>query len=268
MSPVPPPPDGFRALETEGARAWVRPEARSWAAGAIEEEGSLHRAAARDPRSRRIDGRGPVYVVPAAPDEVEAALGRPGGGWVVRRYRRGGLAARLLGERYLRWGTPRPFRETRASVAARARRLPTPRVVAAAVYPKGFFYRGDLVTIEIPDAVELADVLFDPERRGVAGAVDRKEALAAAGVLIRRAARAGVYHPDLNARNILLQWSGGAPDAWLVDLDRCRVGEGSAPEAARPMHARLIRSIRKLEKKRDLQVPEGELRVLARAVRG
>lgn len=268
MTPGPAPPPGFQRLEDGGARVWVRPEARAWVEGALRDHGSLYRAAARDPAARRMEGRGPVYAIPAAPDEVQAALGEPGGGWVVRRYRRGGSVARFLGDRYLRVGLPRPFREVEASEALRARRLPTPRVVAAAAYPAGIFRRGDLVTVEIRGAVELAEVLFDPDRRGVAGSVDRKEALGAAGALIRRAARAGVHHPDLNARNILLQWSGGAPDAHLVDLDRCRVAREATPASPRPMHARLFRSIRKLEKKHDLQVPEGELRALARAVEG
>lgn len=268
MTPGPEPPPGFERLDLAGARLWVRPEARSWAEATLRGHGSLHRGAARNPTARRMEGRGPVYAVPAEPDEVQAALGEPGGRWVVRRYRRGGLVARVLGERYLRVGAPRPFREVEASEALRARRVPTPRVVAAAVYPAGLFRRGDLVTVEIPGTVELAAVLFDPERRGVAGSVDRKEALGAAGALIRRAARAGVYHPDLNARNVLLQWSGGAPDAHLVDLDRCRVASASSPESARPMHARLVRSIRKLEKEYDLRVPDGELGALARAVEG
>lgn len=259
-------PDGFVEVERAGARVFTRPEARSWVEEALEAHGSLHRAAARSRDALRRQGRGPVFAIPARPDEVQSALGETPGRWAVRHYRRGGAVARLLGDRYLRVGAPRPFRELRASEAVRRRRIPTPRVVAAAVYPAGLFYRGDLVSRFIPNAVELADILFDPDRRGLSGTVDRREALAEAGALIRAMARAGVHHPDLNARNVLLEWSGGAPHAHLVDLDRCRVDQGPSPEAAKAMHARLVRSIRKLGKEADLDVPGGDLRALARAV--
>lgn len=258
-------PEGFAAMRTDNARLLLRPEARSWAEDSLERHPTLHAAAALHPGARRMEGRGTVYAIPAEPDALEAALDRAPGRWAVRHYRRGGTVARLLGDRYLRLGTPRPFRELRASEAVRARRIPTPRVVAAAVYPSGIFYRGDLVTAYVPDTLELAAVLFDPGRRGVAGSVDRKDALREAGALIRKMARAGVEHRDLNARNILLEWSGGAPDASVLDLDRCRVGEGPDPDAGRSMVERLERSIRKLEKKTDLEVPPGELRVLREA---
>lgn len=263
-------PEGFVEVEGPGARVLARPEARMWVEAALETHGTLYRAAARSRSALRMQGRGPVYAIPARRDEVEAALDVDAGRWAVRHYRRGGAVARLLGDLYLRTGDPRPFRELRASEAVRDRRIPTPRVVAAAVYRAGpFFYRGDLVTRYVPDTVLLADVLFDPDRRGVSGTVDRREALAETGALIRRMARAGVHHPDLNARNVLLEWSGGAPDAYVIDLDRCRLAEGPLPDAAEAMHERLLRSIRKLEKKADLPpVPAGDIRALARGIGG
>lgn len=260
-------PDGFVEIERSDARALTRPEARSWVEQALDAHGSVHRAAARSRNALRMEGRGPVYAIPARPDEVQAALGEPAGRWAVRHYRRGGAVARFLGDRYLRVGTPRPIRELRASEAVRQRRIPTPRVVAAVVYPAGIFYRGDLVSSFIPDTAELADVLFDPDRTGLSATLDRREALAETGVLIRTMARNGVHHPDLNARNVLLEWSGSAPRAYLIDLDRCRVEDGPLPEAAKAMHARLVRSIRKLGKKADRKVPDSDLGALSRGVR-
>ena len=261
-------PDGFVEVERSGARVLCRPEARPWVEASVEDHETLHRAAARAPDTVRRRGRGTVYAVPARPDEIQAALDEEAGRWAVRHYRRGGVPAYLLGDRYLRVGTPRPIRELRVSEEVRRKGIPTPRVVAAAVYPAGLFYRGDLVTRFVPDALELADVLFDPDRRGLSGTTDRREALAEAGALIRTMARSGVHHPDLNARNVLLQWSGGAPHAHLIDLDRCRVSDGPLPDAAEAMQSRLVRSIRKLGKKADLEVPTGDLRALARAVEG
>jgi 3-deoxy-D-manno-octulosonic acid kinase len=199
-----------------------------------------------------MSGRGPVYAVPT-----------PGGIWVVRHFMRGGSVASLLGDRYLHRGKPRPFREAAASQIVRGRGIATPKVIAAAVYRSGAFYRGDLVTELVPDSEELCEVLFDPERRGLAGTRDRKEALQETGSLIARMARAGVRHPDLNAKNVLIQWSGGSPTAHVLDLDRTRVGPGPAPVT--PMVQRLLRSLRKLERRSGLKLPEAEEGLLVAA---
>lgn len=250
------------------AHVLARPEARTWVESALDRHGTLHRAASRSRDHIRMEGRGTVYAVPAPRDEIDAVLGSRDPRWAIRHYRRGGWMAPLLGDRYLRIGAPRPFREMSVSDEIRARRIPTPRVVAAAVYPSGLFYRADLVTTYVPDALELAEVLFDPGRRGVSGSVDRRQALSEAGALIRKMARAGVLHPDLNAKNVLLEWTGGAPQGHLLDLDRCRVVEGPRPDAARTMHDRLRRSMRKLEKKTGLGLAPGDMKALDRGVRG
>lgn len=261
---------GSDAVEIRRGDAHVlaRPEARSWVESSLDRHGTLHRAASRSRDQIRMEGRGTVFAVPAPRDEIDEVLGSPDPRWAVRHYRRGGWMAPLLGDRYLRVGTPRPFAEMRVSDEVRARRIPTPRVMAAAVYPSGPFYRGDLVTTFVPDALELAEVLFDPGRRGVSGSVDRRQALSEAGALIRKMAAAGILHPDLNAKNILLEWTGGAPQGHLLDLDRCRVLERPHPDGARTMHERLRRSMRKLEKKTGLGLAPGDLKALDRGVRG
>jgi len=68
--------------------------------------------------------------------------------------------------------------------------VPTPRIMAAAVYAKGIFYRGDLVTEFVPQAVDLVEALFNARRRGAAGAGERLDALRASGALLRLMARA------------------------------------------------------------------------------
>ncbi|MFP3947693.1 MAG: lipopolysaccharide kinase InaA family protein [Gemmatimonadota bacterium] len=253
-------------IERPHARVLARPEARSWVEAALDRHETLHRAASRAKDGIRMEGRGTVYAVPAPPDEIEAVLGSGEGRWAVRHYRRGGWMAPLLGDRYLNVGAPRPFEELRVSDEVRRRRLPTPRVVAAAVYPAGIMYRGDLVTVYIPDSLELAEVLFHPRRQGVSSSIDRREAMTEAGSLIRRMADAGVEHVDLNARNVLLRWSGRAPEAHLLDLDRCRLADGPLPRAADAMCDRLMRSIRKLEKRTDLGLAPGEIKALTKGL--
>jgi 3-deoxy-D-manno-octulosonic acid kinase len=151
--------------------------------------------------------------------------------------------ARFLGDRYLRAGAPRPLRELRASEEARAREIPTPRVVAGAVYPAGLVYRGDLVTDYVPRSADLAGIVFG-------GAVDPPvspaSALRAAGRLLSTMAARGLRHPDVNARNVLLTADEEEPLAWILDLDRCVLSpDGSAVEVG-SMKARLLRSLAKI----------------------
>ncbi|MEJ2504052.1 MAG: lipopolysaccharide kinase InaA family protein, partial [Gemmatimonadota bacterium] len=89
--------------------------ARAALEGWIRRHGTLEAAAAADPGAEILQGRGEVMVVPAPDGD---------GRWVVRHYHRGGAVAGLLGDRYLRAGTPRPVRELR--VGRRIRDLGVP----------------------------------------------------------------------------------------------------------------------------------------------
>ena len=174
-----------------------------------------------------------VFVVPAT--IPRASPPAPDSHWAIRRFARGGrVLPRVLGDRYLRLGTPRPFHEARVSEAVRRRGIPTPRVLAAAVYSHGVFYRGDLVTEFVPGASDLVEALFDSRRKGAGGALERAEALRASGELVKDMARAGLFHRDLHAGNVLLRWTGIAPQALILDLDLSRIAPEGTPTSGKP----------------------------------
>ncbi len=255
--------EGFEIVKVGEIRGWVRPEARPWAVHVLEQGLSLYEAAARDPDARELQGRGPVYVIRA---RLPKRNGDPGvGHWAVRHYHRGGHVASLLGDRYLRAGRPRPLREILASEAARRRGIPTPRIVAGVTYPRGRFYLADLVSHFVPDSRDLAEVLFQSPAGPVAGAPERLDALRAAGRLVRQLADAGMHHPDLNAKNILLEWTGAIPTPHLLDLDRCRVAPEGTSVPAEPMHRRLCRSLRKWERRTGVHLAPREWGALKEA---
>ena len=102
-------------------RAMVTTTAAAWAADALGDPGGVYGWAGRQEGRTDFMGRGPVYVVPA---QVPGPDGRDQ--WAVRHYRRGGAMAMHMGDRYLRMGRARPFREADASVAARGRGVRTP----------------------------------------------------------------------------------------------------------------------------------------------
>jgi 3-deoxy-D-manno-octulosonic acid kinase len=248
-------PAGYVTVDTPGAQAFALPEARAWVKRALEEAGTLHDWALSAPGSGAMEGRGPVPVVPA-----------PDGRWAVRHYFRGGAMGPILGDRYLRVGEPRPISETRWAGEVKRRDVPTPEVVAGAVYPAGLFYRGDLVTAYVPDSRDLAAILFD-EDDDVRWTGARARALSLAGHLVVRTAEARVYHPDLNARNILVAHREDGLAVLLLDLDRCRLDVAGPDLVAAAMIGRLERSLRKFERATGRSLGEDEWEVLREAVR-
>ncbi|WP_111415277.1 3-deoxy-D-manno-octulosonic acid kinase [Billgrantia lactosivorans] len=171
-----------------------------------------------DPRQWRQAGR----VVGEAPGRGSSLFLDAGGEqWVLRPYRRGGLAARISTTRYLWTGLERTraFRELRLTARLHERGLPVPRPVAASVTHHGLTYTAALITVRIPGARALAERLPGVEPL----------LLERVGATVRRFHDAGLDHVDLNARNLLLD----ADDrVWLIDLDRCRLrAPGAWPEA-------------------------------------
>jgi 3-deoxy-D-manno-octulosonic acid kinase len=139
-----------------------------------------------------------------------AMIDTPVGECVLRHYRRGGLMAGFMGDRYLWTGADRsrPFLEFRLLAEIDRLGLPGPAVVAARYRRHGFFYRADLITRRIADAHTLSECLAE----------GRLDAALAAGVgaVIAHFHRAGVWHADLNAHNVLI--AGGK--IYLIDFDR------------------------------------------------
>lgn len=164
-----------------------------------------------------------------------AVIETPAGECVLRHYRRGGLVAALIKDRYLWRGAERtrPFTEFRLLAEIARLGLPGPVVVAARYVRDGLFYRADLITRRIADARTLAECL-------AAGQLDAGLA-AATGELVARFHRAGIWHADLNANNVLVTARG----LYLIDLDRGRL-RASAQHWQQGNLQRLRRSLLKL----------------------
>lgn len=233
-------PDGYGLVTRRGVEGFAWAGALDWLEGTLAREGTLEAWAGH---RESVDVGGGRGVTRACPAPVPGPDGRAR--WVCRHYRRGGWVARVLGDRYVALGTERPFRELMASVAARARGVRTPAVVAGAAYLAGLVYRADLVTEAVPDAPSLADWLRAPRDRP-----SDEDLLLRAGRAVGALERARVLHADANAGNILLARDG---PAWVVDLDRAAV---LAPDARVPhrMRARLERSLRKIYAAQGLAV--------------
>jgi 3-deoxy-D-manno-octulosonic acid kinase len=269
--------EGFDLVDHPGASVLARVEAIPWVRYVLEGGATLYEAAAGERDALELPGRSPVFAIPAKGGRKADPEGEDGGKpksrpearWAVRHFTRGGkILPRLLEDRYLKVKMPRPFFEARISEGARARGIPTPRVMAAGVYPTPPFYRGDLVTEFVADSTDLLGTLFDPKKTGVGGASERLDALKAAGQLIRVMSRGGLQHGDLHAGNILLCWEGIMPNPLVLDLGRSRLQERGTEAPPGPMLTRLRQSLRKWEGKTGLRLTEGEWTALDRAATG
>lgn len=168
--------------------------------------------------------------------------------WVLRRYRRGGLVAKIADKAYVWAGLERtrPWREWHLLAALRERGLPVPRPVAAHVVRTDLRYTGHLLTELIEDAQSLRTLLR--EQRWQPADWQRL------GVMLRRFHDASVHHPDLNVSNILRRADGSLA---LIDFDKGRIGASAAQ--LRADLSRLRRSFDKLGSSQpELRIAEAD----------
>ena len=236
---------GYVQLDLKGSRV----VALDWAVPAVVralDVGTLHEWAARQPSREEMRGRGVVYSVELPGDPATAV--------VVRRNCHGGLFGSLTGEYFL--APTRAPLELAASLRLAAAGVPTPEVIAYAIYPAaGILARSDVMTRRLPEGDDL------PAFWKIAGKTERDSALAAAARLLKALAAAGAWHADLNLKNIYIAGSGADMKACLLDVDRVTFPGGSGI-AARNL-ARLTRSARKWRSRWGLDFDEDCLTRLA-----
>jgi hypothetical protein len=233
--------------------------------------GTVYDFARLRPDAMELAGRQPAYAV-LMPD----GLGR----MVVRHNRHGGLFAGLTGDRFL-YPTRAPH-ELEISERLAAVGVPTPKVLAYAIYRRGAFAQSDVVT-------RMAEPAGDLAKRIAAGDdSSRRHDLDLAATLVAQLSRAGARHHDLNAKNILigstaplfvnpghhpegnlnfavLMPSSGDPlRAIVLDVDRVQFGWKPEDALAHNL-ARLDRSLRKRRERFGEMVTDEEIATLARS---
>ncbi len=129
------------------------------------------------------------------------------------------------------------------SAKLRAAGIPTTSVLGFARYDALWgLCRVDVVSAFVPDANDLGAVAA-----GLVPEMECAEALTATRTLLVRLAAAGVVHPDLNVKNILLtRGPDRALTAMVIDVDVIRWDPARSPaETMQANVARLARSMRK-----------------------
>jgi len=192
-----------------------------------------------------------VREVAAHPDDLPLSrLGgrRPlkrvdtgGGHWLlVREYRKGGYFTRLRAPRMT--GSWRPLTELSLHRRLRALGVPVADAVGCVILRLTVGWRGFLLLEEVPGARDLEAILYGLD---VPGGQSRREVLRKAGEAVRLLHDAGLPHPDLHPKNLLVTADGRI---LLLDLDKAMVPEGRLGESERL--GNLVRLGRAIEKHR------------------
>lgn len=162
-------------------------------------------------------------------------LDTPYGPAVLRQYLRGGVATHFSHDRYFFWGYSRSRAVIEAHLTARLWELglPVPQILGGMCHRHGLTYSGALLTEKIPAARTLAELM--------SGSSNQDVLWAAVGQCLWRFHSAGVFHADLNARNILID---EMQKVWLIDFDRSYLLKANDHRLQRNLQ-RLLRSLRK-----------------------
>jgi hypothetical protein len=226
---------------------------REWAAAAVAKalaQGTLKDWAAAQEPCERFCGRGIAYGV-CLPS---GAVGQPAARVVVRRNRHGGWLRALTGELFV--GPTRAPLELATALRLAAGGVPTPEVVAFAVYPiAAILARSDVMTRRLPAGQDL------PAAWREADATGRTALLTAVAVLLKSLRGANAWHPDLNLKNLYVADTTKPLTAYVLDVDRIRFCSRS--DVASLNFARLARSARKWRERWGLDFSEPDLDQLA-----
>jgi hypothetical protein len=226
-------PAGFKQItDAHGSRLVVRQDQERFISI------PLCRDSTSQEGSSRFEGREKIRSI-KLPDG-ETAL--------IRSYRHGGLFRHITGSVFFTW-PPRPFRELRITEELRQRGIPTVEVYGACVEPlTGPLYRGWLITRELKGSRDL----WSGFRSGFVREVGIERVLHAVARSLRSLHREGVYHRDLNLKNILVRLEPAGVKGYIIDFDKAKLFFGTLPPGLVKRNMdRLLRSIRKLDPDRE-----------------
>jgi tRNA A-37 threonylcarbamoyl transferase component Bud32 len=227
----------FRAARVGATSLVAVPALFDALASRLRAHATLYAWAEAEPQPRALQGRGVVYV--AAVRECDTTV-------VVRHAWHGGLLAPLTGDRFLL--PTRAPREAAVSLTLRERGIHTPEVLAYALYPAGpGMRRVDVCTRYVRDSWDFGALLD-----GSVPTIARGDGERAVIALLVQLAKAGVVHPDLNVKNLLLVLQPDhAPAAWLLDVDVVQFHSAPAPQLMHRNLQRLVRSIHKWHQRQE-----------------
>jgi 3-deoxy-D-manno-octulosonic acid kinase len=226
-------PDGFNKIVAEpGRRLLLRADV------ADELQLEMCKGYHRSGKLSRFTGRQSLRTVSL----------RNGENALIRTYHHGGLLRWITGKTFFSW-PPRPFRELAITEDLRRRGVPTVEVYGACIEGTfGPFYRGWLITRELKDSYDLWTAL----QKGFVGKWTADKVLRSVASSLRYLHHQGVYHSDLNLKNILVRAEPVGVKGYIIDFDKAVLFPGGLPRRlAEKNLRRLLRSVWKLDPRRQ-----------------
>lgn len=243
-------PTGYERLTIGDAIVVARSVAVVGVRTVLSTASSLHAWAALEPSATAFQGRATAWGVRLPGSTLDV---------VVRHAWHGGVLAAVRGDRYV-WPGRAPW-ELEVSLRLQEAGVPTPDVVAYALYPAGRgFCRCDVMTLRLPEGADF------PVAWQAGKAEERTALLVAVSVLLRDLRAAGAQHADLNAKNLYVSRCAGQWRAWVLDVDRVRLKRANDPAVGAENLARLDRSLRKHRERNALAISDVQLSRLAELV--
>ncbi len=230
-------PPGFKKVtEVDGSRLVVR----------TDQEGSITVRLCRE--SAGLDEAGRFY----GRAELRTLRLQNGETALIRAYRHGGALRRITGGLFFTW-PPRPFRELSITEELRRRGIPTVEVYGACMEAVvGPLYRGWLVTRELRGAQDL----WAAFQSGLIRDLGVESSLRAVAKCLRSLHQEGVFHSDLNLKNLLVRREPDGVKGYIIDFDKAMLVLGNLPpELAKRNLDRLLRSVKKLDPDRKYFSP-------------
>lgn len=164
---------------------------------------------------------------------------------IIKHYEHGGLFRKITRDVLL--GNSRPFRELVILETAFQKGIPVPEALAARVDRIfGPFYKGEITYKEIPHSTNLLEYLKRLNRRPKEEKISAKRKIInSLAEAIKKMHASGIYHADLNIRNVLIRNTGKGIQVYLLDFACSKVIENISLRARIKNLARLNRSCEK-----------------------
>jgi len=163
--------------------------------------------------------------------------------FVVRDYCHGGLFGKIF--RDIFWDRLRPLRELSICEAAGKSGIRTSEVIAIVKNRiLGPIYKCRLVSKEITGAIDLMELLLNPEKNKLV--VQKSQIINKTANAVKEMHCAGIYHADLHLKNILVQSAAGKVNVYIIDLDKSRQYEKISLHKRMRNIMRLDRSVEKM----------------------
>ncbi len=163
-----------------------------------------------------LRGRSPILSVPIRGSNERM---------IIKHYEHGGLLRKIT--RDIFFGNSRPFRELAVLEAASLRGLRVPEVIATRVLRIfGPLCKGEIAYKEIPDSANLLEYLKRlNEKPTTEKTALKRQIISSLAEMIKKMHGSGIYHADLNVKNVLIQNIGEKIRVYLLDFDCSRIKE-------------------------------------------